>query len=99
MSWLKSCAGKHKAQRKNVRHDLTAIVPMSDRLRGPVEAEARPEVNAAVAGCGAGKHESGKALTNLRECVSSRPTREPGYRLMRADTAEYLTRAQFPVGP
>jgi len=49
MSWLKSCAGKHKAQRKNVRHDLTAIVPMSDRLRGPVEAEARPEVNAAVA--------------------------------------------------
>ena len=49
MSWLKSCAGKHKAQRKNVRHDLTAIVPMSDRLRGPVEAEQKPEVNAAVA--------------------------------------------------
>ena len=49
MSWLKSCAGKHKAQRKNVRHDLTAIVPMSDRLRGPVEAEQKPEVNEAVA--------------------------------------------------
>lgn len=49
MNWLKSCAGKHKAQRKHVRYDLTAIVPMSDRLRGPVEAEARPEVNAAVA--------------------------------------------------
>jgi hypothetical protein len=63
VSWLKSCAGKHKAQRQNVRHDLTAIVPMSDRLRGPVEAEQKPEVNAAVAAVARASMNRGRART------------------------------------
>lgn len=50
LNWLDGCVGKNRSERSGVRHDLHGnLTPMADRLRGPVEAEQKPEVNAAVA--------------------------------------------------